>query len=405
VTDYEQKTSARSAARLGVKLADWPPFRSILFPPGMDESRRERTDQPACFVDLNLDQAVTAIVARWNEGVLRPLFYSTYRSEDIIRYRQAVFRDLERPEVFSLLPVFCEGMRKTRSDLAYAHKINYKCHREMVLLRAIASYCETIAKLLRGFESLDLRSQGLGSFRQYLAEYSCSDAFATLAAETCNMQSGLSTIRYGMLFRGDKVTVRKYASELDCATTVLERFARFREDEDDVRITPSSASHSSFNHIEAGILDFVGRLFSEQFRSLEEYIRRHADFIDNTLASFDREISFFLAYLAYIEPLKNSGLTFCYPDVSACEGYRCLAGLRPTARYEAARRKDSHCVQRLLPFRRRTNDRSVRAEPGRQNHVRAHVRTSALLSRPRLSRTWTTCARVSSRPAVYAFRA
>jgi DNA mismatch repair protein MutS len=323
--DQEQKTGEKSAASRGVRLgsnnksADRQAFQSIMFPPGMEESRREVTDQPACFVDLNLDQAVAAIVARWNEAVLRPLFHSTYRNEHTIRYRQEIFRDIERPDIFPLLPEFCEGMRKTRSDLAYARKITYKCHREMVLLRAIAAYCETIVKVLRGFESLDLRSQGLSSFRQYLTEYTSSDRFVTLAADTRNMQSRLSTICYGMLFRGDKVTVREYASELDYATTVLERFARFRQDEDDLRTVPSSPSHASLNHIEEGILDFVGRLFPDQFGSLEEYTRRHADFIDNTLALFDREVSFFLAYLSYIEPLKSSGLLFCYPDVSACD--------------------------------------------------------------------------------------
>jgi len=34
---------------------------------------------------------------------------------------------------------------------------------------------------------------------------------------------------------------------------------------------------------------------------------------------FHREVGFFLAYLAYIGPLKTSGLEFCYPDVSATD--------------------------------------------------------------------------------------
>jgi DNA mismatch repair ATPase MutS len=58
-------------------------------------------------------------------------------------------------------------------------------------------------------------------------------------------------------------------------------------------------------------------LFPEAFSLLQEYVKRHAGFIDETLALFDREIGFFLAYLSYIEPLKKSGLEFCHPDVSA----------------------------------------------------------------------------------------
>ncbi len=123
-------------------------FHSILFPPGLEGARYERADEPDCFIDLNLDQVTAAIVARRNEDFLRPLFYSTYRDEEIIRYRQAIFADLERPDVFPVFPEFCDAMRTVRANLAYAGKITYKLHRDMVILRAIALYCETVATLL-----------------------------------------------------------------------------------------------------------------------------------------------------------------------------------------------------------------------------------------------------------------
>ena len=70
----------------------------------------------------------------------------------------------------------------------------------------------------------------------------------------------------------------------------------------------------SLNHIEQGVLDFVGRLFPEQFRELEDYVARHLDFIDAVIATFDREIGFFIAYLSFIDPLRRAGLPFCHPE-------------------------------------------------------------------------------------------
>jgi DNA mismatch repair protein MutS len=292
-------------------------FRSILFPPGLEAERSEYRDQPACFIDLNLDQITAAIVAKRDEEILRPFFYSTYRNEEIIRYRQAVFGDLERPEVFSLFPAFCELMRTVRANLAYADKITDKRHRDTVILRAIGLYCESVEQLLRQLRSLTLHSAGLSNLRAYLADYATSRSFTDLATETRNLRASLSKISYGMLFRGDKVTVRRYASEADYTVTVLDRFAKFRQTHIEPPLPQRPKDDFSLNHIEAGILEFVGRLFPKQFGLLDRYVGRHAHFIDEVIATFDREIGFFVAYLAFIDPLKKAGLPFCHPEVSA----------------------------------------------------------------------------------------
>lgn len=291
-------------------------FQSILFPPGSEKKRAECNEQPGCFVDLNLDQVVTAIVAKRDEDVLRPIFYSTYRSEEIIRHRQAVFADLERAEVSRAFPAFCETMRTVRANLAYTARISYKRHRHMVVLRAIHVYCEGVHSLLQSLEDLTLHSSGLNDLRRYLGCYVRSEPFSRLATESRRLRDVLSRLSYGMLFRGDKVMIRKYASEPDYAVTVLERFARFREQEIELSGPQQSKDDFSLNHIEEGILELVGRLFRQEFDDLESFVTRHTEFVDGVVETFDREVGFFFAYLAFVEPIKQRGLPFCYPEVS-----------------------------------------------------------------------------------------
>jgi DNA mismatch repair protein MutS len=298
----------------GVELST---FRSILFPRGLDQMRVERSEPPDCFVDLNLDRVIGAVVSKRDEGVLRPIFYSAYRNEEIIRHRQAVFADLERSEVFQIFPVFCEAMRMVRANLAYADKISYKRHRHTVILRAAGAYCDAVEALLRNLQAQNFRSSGLTDLQVYLADYIALPAFRQLATETRDLRNTLSQISYGTLFRGDKVTVRKYASEPDYTVTILERFARFREADVEARPPSRPKDDFSLNHIEEGILEFAGRLFPKEFGALEDYVARHAGFIDNVIATFDREIEFFVAYLAFVEPLKQAGLPFCHPEVSS----------------------------------------------------------------------------------------
>lgn len=291
-------------------------FGSILFPPGLEAQRSDRANEPGCFIDLNLDQVIAAVVAKRDEEILRPIFYSPYRNEDIVRYRQAVFSDLERSDVFALFPVFCEAMRAVRANLGYAEKIPYRSHKHTVFLRAVRLYCQCVTTFLRDLQSVVPQSPGLRNLLGYLATYSGSAAFQQLASETAELRELLSKLSYGMLFRGDKVTVRKYASEPDYTVTILDRFEKFRETDIEPPAPRKPKDDFSLNHIEEGILDFVSRLFPEQFRKLDDYVSRHSGFIDEAIERFDREIGFFVAYLEYIEPLKRAGLPFCHPEVS-----------------------------------------------------------------------------------------
>ena len=291
-------------------------FASILFPPGLEMERSETSGEPGCFRDLNLDQIVAAAIAGRDGEDLRRFFHSPYRDEEIVGYRQEVFRDLEDADIFPLIPSFCDGMRKVRLDLEYARKIHFRCHRQMVVSGAIRHYCETIGDFVRKLGEAELHSRGLRNLRAYLADYQASVGFTALAAETDGLEKKLAAIRYNMLIHGDKVTVREFAAEADYSTMVRSRFERFRTSNAKVTEAQKKDEHS-MNHVEEGVLDLVGRLYPEIFSALEAYLKRHADFIDETLARFDREVQFFLAYLGYIEPLKRAGLPFCYPAVSA----------------------------------------------------------------------------------------
>ena len=104
--------------------------------------------------------------------------------------------------------------------------------------------------------------------------------------------------------------------EADYSAAVLETFERFKQGAvKDYRI--SYRTRPGMNHIAAQILEFVARLFPEEFAALEEYCRKHAAFLDEGIRHADTELQFYLAYCDYIRPLRAAGLSFCYPEVSA----------------------------------------------------------------------------------------
>ena len=73
------------------------------------------------------------------------------------------------------------------------------------------------------------------------------------------------------------------------------------------------------NHIEEKILEFVVKLFPDVFNAIAAYLRAHRNFIDESVAEFDREAQFYFAWLAYAATFKKTELNFCFPTLSSDE--------------------------------------------------------------------------------------
>ncbi|MEK6292120.1 MAG: hypothetical protein V4793_12165 [Paraburkholderia tropica] len=323
-------------------------FCSLMFPQGLESIRHDTSVQPECFTHLNLDQVVAAIVTQRDEAVLRPYFYSRYAHEDVVRYRLSIFQDIARPDILPVMTSFCEDMRRVRLDIDYATRIYSLRHQQMVLLEACSMYCSAVVNLHAQLAPLQPASTGLKNLCGYLGAYIRSAPFSALRQETDAVQAGLSSITFAMLFRKDKVTVRGYLGEPEYTELVNERFERFSE-----YAAPDTLKRRfddyGLNHIEEAILSFVANLFPEAFRPLDDYIRRHTIFMDEVLATLERELGFFLSYLAYIAPLRKRGLAFCYPDVSStCKNVSVAGAFDLALATKLAARRESVVVNDLF---------------------------------------------------------
>jgi DNA mismatch repair protein MutS len=119
-----------------------------------------------------------------------------------------------------------------------------------------------------------------------------------------------------VLLRGGSFTVRNYDSEADYSAEIEQTFEKFKQGAvKDYKIDYRSAPED-LNHVEAKILEFVAQLNPEPFSRLVEFSARQAGFLDETVATFDREVQFYIAFLEFLERFRNAGLRFCYPQLS-----------------------------------------------------------------------------------------
>lgn len=290
-------------------------FESILFKDARPVDGVDSVSEPEFFGDLNLDQIVDSIVRSRDEYNLKSFFYVALADIDSIGYRHEIMSDLERTELATVIYAFAAQMRAMRVELTAAATLYYRWQKQRYFLDGVQTYCAAIVTFARNLETAAPRSRGLTAFLDYLKGYAQGREFMALREEEAHIRTALDQVRYSMLVKGNSVTVRRYADEIDYSKDVQSTFEKFKQGRvkshsTDMRDSPD------MNHVEANVLDFVARLHPEVFTPLDEYCRSHSDFIDRIVERFDREIQFYAAYLEHMARLKEVGLSFCYPGVS-----------------------------------------------------------------------------------------
>src|SRR6266511_3178539 len=290
-------------------------FHSILFDGTEDSAKIQTLEAPVCFVDLNLDQIVDSITVVKQEYNLKPFFYTSLKDVESIKYRHEIFLDLENNSLFEHVKSFAQKMGRMRDHLAQAVKLYYQLQKESWFLDAVEIYCDAVTSLVRDLSGVDLKSRGFCAFLDFLTDYVHSDRFTSLMAKTKKAKADLSTVQYCVLIKGDRVTVRKYASEIDYSAQVEETFAKFKQGAvKDYRV--KFAGDPEMNHIEAKVLELVNQLYPEIFSNLASFCAQNRDYLNETIGVFDSEIQFYVAYLEYVARFTRAQLKFCYPQVS-----------------------------------------------------------------------------------------
>jgi hypothetical protein len=292
------------------------PRTSVLFEhPHQADTSAETTQQPAFFADLHLDQVVESVIAGRGEYDLAPLFYSPLPGTTAVSYCQEVSRDLENPEVANCVQSFAERMRWARRYLGVIAKLEGRHYKQGWFLDAAQSYCTAVSGLREGLDRLPVAARALKALREYLGGYTGSEGFASLATEVNQLRGDLGAVQYSMLIKGTRVTVGTYEGEPDYSAEIERTFAKFRQGAVKGFLTDFRDQRDA-NHVQAQVLERVARLYPDIFARLEACYTRHGDFIDATVATFDREVQFYLAYLEFVKKFKDIGLPFCYPEVS-----------------------------------------------------------------------------------------
>ena len=287
---------------------------SLLYPEDVRTPPAPLTDRTFAG-DLELDEVFRAMTSGREQLGLLDLFYSPLQDTDQVAYRHEVLSDFERPEVTVATTRFLEHMGRVREILTAVRAWRTRLQAQRLFLDAVLAYCEAVSSLMTALSALQPASRALQAFGEHLLAYEGSAEFKALENGAKELVSSLGKVRYKVHLRGTRVSVSSYQGEPDYAKEVAAAFAKFREDAP-TDYTAKLQSPLEMNQVEARVLQLVARLYPEPFSLLAQYFGTHQDFMEPAVVDFERGAQFYLAYLAHIAPLRQKGLSFCYPRVS-----------------------------------------------------------------------------------------
>jgi hypothetical protein len=246
---------------------------------------------------------------------LHEFFWTPLQTVEAIAYRHEVFHDIDRREVSNALDRFADAMQLMRQRAEQSAQLRYPLQKQRWHLDGARAYVDAVSRLSEALEAAAIDSRALQALAHWLRTYVASRGFTSLRSDVGAVQDALADLTYCVDVVADRVTVRRYDEEPDYSAQVAETFERFRQgDVEDHRVR--FTSWPDMNHIESAILDGVAKLFPEAFESLSRFAVDHHEYVDATLARFDREVQFYLTYQEMRRQLDKAGLATSYPRVS-----------------------------------------------------------------------------------------
>lgn len=288
-------------------------FKSILSPNAGNAALSLAAGEPSFFSDLNLDRIAADVFAGYDDPDLLRYFYTPLPDTDSITYRLAIVRDLDSTSVLTYVRAFADQMRIMRKQLDRSSKAYRRYQQLGWHLESVKTYCEGVKALSHQLSECPLASNALSNFRDYLSEYVGSPSFATLEADASALRSRLLNLQYSAIIFNNGVRVQEFNDDADYSVDVEKTFEKFREGAvKDYRIDSRPWRGGD---VDGQIIELVGKLFPHEFAALEDFGQTHAQYFDDGIERFGREIQFYIAYADYIAPLRQAGIAFCYPQI------------------------------------------------------------------------------------------
>lgn len=284
--------------------------------------------------DLRLNDMFKLISKDKEKFNIEEYFYMPWLSEDNIKYRNDIFKDLNDAQLVEHLDEFSHRIFNAVSNIKVSIKqlslhsknINNTIEKTMVLY-AIGEYCDAIEEFMKRLRGFTLRSKGLNDFSQYVQRYRFDKEFVSIKKQAEEISTELESISYTMKIEGGSIKIRAFEHQIPYEEEVLKTFEKFVGKNNET--TNKTEKNSSYNnHVEQMIADCVAVEFPETYKKVDEFVSKHINYVDKNIHTFSYEIQFYIATIEYYKNYCKDTLPTCYAtfvkdkkDIQVNDGY------------------------------------------------------------------------------------
>ena len=273
-----------------------------------------KTKEPEFFNNLKLDQIRDSIYQKEEDFYLKDYFYTPLKSEDDIKYRQDVFKDLISKDYYSefrnyfgrLYSIYKAFEANKKSSLTWVNR-----HKKIKIL---GEYINTINKLNEFLNSIEFKSEAINNFKNYLNDFIKGDNFVKLSTYNNDIKATFKKIKFSYLIQNSNIYVTPYEGDKEYASFVNETSEIFTYNKD-LKI-PTIENYVHTDSVDDEIYKALVILFPKEFKLIKEFFDEIKDFYDESLKKIVLDIRFYFIYISYMNFLKSDDIYFSIPELS-----------------------------------------------------------------------------------------
>lgn len=284
-----------------------------------------------CLADLGIMPIIDTVCSGRAHGeFIRNLFCTPLHDISVIQYRQEVWADISNPAIEQAIRQYVKMLGEVRASSFNGTSgatlpIQYETH----IIESILRFHDGACQFVNTVKTAQPQSHALRTYRDALSTFLETEEFQKIESDARRIHEDLNALRFMVRLEPNALHVWKMSEDKDMGNMgngthpqSIESIAR-RIAGPFVDTNALSAKHPEehFEHhigdeIDTAILNRLQACYPELFDEIREFASLHVNFLPDSLDAFDSQISFYLSWLDFIEPLIKHGYTFDLPKIS-----------------------------------------------------------------------------------------